>query len=293
MLKTLIAIEEHGTFSAAAEAVFVTHAAVSQQMKMLEEDWKIAIFDRSRRTPVLTPQGRALVRKAKEVVSAYENLVPSVLGDSGLKGQLMLGALPTSLTGLVPATISRLKQAYPELHIRVVPGLTHDLMQQVENGILDVAIISRPHVLPDTLNWEEIAVEQMELLAAPNVQNDNPLDLLEEKPFIRFSRRAVVGAIIENWLFEKNINVRESMELESLESISSMVLGDLGVSIVPKSSVTAPNPLPLKRLPLGPNGCTRTLGIVSEVNSVKGRGIEEVHKNILKAIEIGVYDPGQ
>jgi len=287
MLKTLIAVEENGTFSAAADAVFVTHAAVSQQMKALEETWSIAIFDRSKRTPELTPIGRALVGKAREVVEAYENLVPSVLGDSGLQGELLLGAVPTTLTGLVPLAISILKESYPDLRVRVIPGLTNELLRQIERGNMDAAIISRPNLIPQGDDWRDIASEPLQLITSLETESNDPVFLLKNNPFIRFSRDAVVGGMIENWLQDQKIKVYDSMELESLEAISSMVVSNLGVSITPKRSVQNMNPLPLKRLPLPGVAPSRQLGLINRSNSIKTDVLVEIHKTLLNAVGIG------
>lgn len=284
MLKTLIAVDENGTFSAAAEAVFLTHAAVSQQMKTLEEQWGVVLFDRSHRTPKLTSVGRALVGRAREVVSAYDNIVPSVLGDSGLQGTLSLGAVNTTLTGLVPMTIARLKKGYPNLHINVVPGLTLNLIQQVERGSLDLAIISKPHFVPRRLVWLDVTRESMELLVAKEIESDDAMHLLRTEPFIRFSRHAIVGGLIETWLQENNIAVRESMELENLEAISSMVLFKIGVSIAPWPCVSI-RPLPLKHLPLDSDGnFSRVLGVIFRSDSMKTRSIQEVHQTLLDVV---------
>ncbi len=287
LLRTLIAVADNGTFSAAADAVFVTHAAVSQQMKSLEQDWDIAIFDRSTRTPTLTPLGRALLTRAREVVAAYDDIVPSILGDDGLSGELTLGALPTTLTGLVPLAISLMRAAFPDLHVVVVPGLTTALLQQVERGLLDAAIVSKPPFLPRHHVWSQIAEEPLELLAPMQTTSEDPVYLLETNPFIRFSRNAVVGGVIEAWLQAQGIAVRDAMELEGLEAISSMVLSNLGVSIVPRPCVRAMNPLPLRHLPLGPDAPVRALGLIRRSDNVKVRVFGEIHGAMRRAVAQG------
>jgi len=291
LLKTLIAIEKYGTFSAAGEAVYVTHAAVSQQMKTLESQWQVQLFDRTKRTPVLTSNGRALVAGAREVVANYDNLVSSVLGSSGVKGDLLLGAVHTTLTGLVPLAVSNLKQQYPELHVRIVPGLTYELARMLDRGTIDAAIVSHPGNVAKSHAWHQIAIEPLELLASQDTQSDDPLLLLKTTPFIRFSRNAVVGELIASWFEEEGIVVTDIMELESLESISSMVLSNLGVSIAPRRCVQNMNPLPIKRLPLPDNLPPRSLGLLSRKNSTKTQVVDEMHKVLLAAVQIGKLNP--
>ncbi len=291
MLRTLIAVEEHKTFSAAAEAVHVTHAAVSQQMRALEEEWQITLFDRSKRTPELTPTGRAIVAKAREVVRAYDNIVPSVISADALEGEVSLGAVPTTLTGLVPLAISRLKSEFPKLHVQVHPGLTTPLISQIERGTLDAAIVSRPTVLPPDFDYRHIADEPLQLLAAKGTTCDDPLALLASRPFIRFNRDAVVGQMIEGWLQRKGIRVQESMELDGLEAISSMVFANLGVSIVPASCVPSQNPLAIERVPLGPDAPMRHLGLIYRRDSLRLNVLQEIESALLDSAGIGTLTP--
>lgn len=290
MLRTLIAVDAHGTFSAAADAVFVSHAAVSQQMKALEDSWQIAIFDRSKRTPRFTPLGRAVLEKARDVVRAYDDIVPSVLGDDGLSGEFRLGAVPTTLTALLPSSMAMLKHRWPDLHVALAPGLTTALLRQVERGSIDAAILSRPAVLPAGIDWLGIAEEPFELIASQNIPSDDPVKILQTHPFIRFSREAVAGEMIEAWLQANSISVTDSMELEGLEAISSLVFNALGVSIVPRTCVQVFNPLPLKRLAL-PGNPKRPLGLIFRADSTKSRVIQEVQSALLRAVENGVRAP--
>jgi DNA-binding transcriptional LysR family regulator len=292
ILRTLIAVNDHKTFSAAADAVFVTHAAVSQQMRTLEEKWGVTLFDRSKRTPELTPLGRALVAKAREVVRAYDQLLPSVLGDDGVSGEISLGALPTTLTALVPSAMSLLMQDYPQVHIRLFPGLTTPLISQIQRGALDAALVSRPQTLSPDLEFREVAREPVQLLASLKTESDDPFDLLARHPFIRFNREAVVGHMIEAWLQTRNIKVNETMELDGMEAISSMVFANLGVSIVPRSCVQSHNPLPLKRLGLGPDAPVRKLGLVFHRDSPRTRALSELHSVCLRAVAAGTLHAG-
>ena len=84
-LRTLLAIQTHGSFSAAAAACHITHAAVSQQMKALESLWGITLFDRKNRRPELTPTGRAMASKAADIIRDYDGILASVIGNRAFR----------------------------------------------------------------------------------------------------------------------------------------------------------------------------------------------------------------
>ncbi len=272
-LKTLVAIAEAGSFIEAANVVSLTPAAVGQQIKALEEEFGVSLFDRNKRSPRLTPIGQALIPQARELIRAYDNMVPSLLNNAQQVQHMSIGAVPTTMTGLVPRSLAALREVYHNLHIRIVPGLSADLLPQVERGYLDAAIVSEPRRLPGHLAFRAFAAEPLILLAPAGTGPAEPRELLETFPFIRFNRRAWVGQQIDDWLIQKKVKVKESMELDTLEAISTMVYQGLGVSIVPTRCVPSPRPLPLTRIPLA-TAKPRLLGILSRPDNVKFKLID-------------------
>ena len=169
-LKTLVAVADHRTFSEAAKAVFLTHAAVSQQMRALESDLGITLFDRNSRTPMLTGTGRALVEKARVLIYDYDNLVPAIMDGANLFGEVELGAVPTTLTGLAPTALRLLKDKWPELHLRIRPGLTAPLLSEIGRNRLDAAVVTHPVMLPVGFDFLPIAIEPLQLIASVQSQ---------------------------------------------------------------------------------------------------------------------------
>jgi DNA-binding transcriptional LysR family regulator len=290
-LKTLIAVAECGSFVKAANSIFLTPAAVSQQMKTLEEEMGVALFDRKNRTPVITPLGSALVSKAREIIRAYENMVRSVTGEGALEDDLAIGAVPTTMTGLIPRAVKSLRDTYRGLHIRIMPGPSSELYSMVDRGFLDAAVLSEPVHVYDHMRWLPIVDEPLIVLAPEDSPSDDPKVLLESYPFIRFNSRAWVGQLIDEWLKAQQLKISEGMELDTLESISAMVYHGLGVSIVPQRCVPSPRPLSLKRIPLDPPARPRRLGILSRQDSAKFKLINIVFHELSNVVDLSGQMP--
>lgn len=282
-LKTLIAVAEHGSISAAAERVFLSVPAAAAQIGKLEAEFKTTLLNRARKPAQLTPQGHALVARARELVAHYSELYEAVSSSEDLTGVLNIGAIPTALTGVIPKALLAFRRAHPRAQIRLEHGLSPSMAERLRHRELDAAIISEPQgPIPD-LRWTPFTREPIVVIAPANVPAQSDRELLRGFPYIRFNRHFWVNRIIEEDLQRRKLLTNPVMELDSLEAIGQMVRYGLGVSIIPLSNQTFLRLHKLQSVPFGEPGLTRSIVLAEHSESGKMRLISAFRECLLKA----------
>lgn len=235
-LRTLVAIAQYGSFARAAEAVCLTQSAVSLHVRSLEEDFKVSLFDRSRRVPVLTEAGHRAVEQARDILAQYDGIAAE-LGESGeLAGRLRIGAIQTALAGVLPAALAALRHAHPRLRVLVNSGMSAELAIRIDAGELDAAVTTEPvKPYPTGLMSTPLYQEGFWIVAPSALASLDARPLLQEHPFIRFDRRAWAGRTVDRELRRQRLRVQTDMELDSQEAIVQMVASGLGVAVIPLS----------------------------------------------------------
>ena len=218
-LRTLVAIARHRTFARAGESIGLTQSAVSLQVKSLEAEFNVRLFDRSRREPSLTEAGRIVLAHAEQILALYDGIPDALSDEKALVGRLRIGAIQTALSGPLPNALLSLRRDHPGLRVHVAAGLSAELAQRVADGELDAAITShpvRPH--PADLVWSTLYEDRFWLLAPPQYAEHDARTLLTELPFIRFDAQAWAGRMIAAELRRLGVRVREEMVLDSKET---------------------------------------------------------------------------
>lgn len=278
-LKTFLAIAESGSFTGAARSVHRTQSAITVQMKTLEEELDILLFDRSKRPPVLTAAGRTFVAKAAEVVHSYELLFQETAGVP-VEGHLRLGAVPTMVTGRLPRALIALRGKYPRLRIELTMGLSADLVEKVQRGVLDAAIVGEWREGSSGLKWLPFAYEPLVLIAPIDAPELSAEELVTSMPFIRYTRQAWVGDLIDGFLRKRRLKVDEVMTLDTLEAITTMVHHGLGVSVVPLRGAIDPFALPVRRLAFSGPAVHRAIGLVQAPDNAKAALSETLYAEL-------------
>ena len=120
-LRTLVTIADYESFSLAAEKLFVTPSAVSHQMKELEEELGVALFDRQARPPRLNSHGYAVAEQGKALIAHFDTLVELARAPGEIGGRLMLGCVSGVSSDLIPLALAKLRASYPAVSSRTWP----------------------------------------------------------------------------------------------------------------------------------------------------------------------------
>ena len=282
-LRSLTGILQSGSFTAAGERIGLSPAAISIQMQQLEESLGVELFDRSSRPVSLTAEGVRIAAMAQEALDKIDNIRLAAGGELA-GGPISMGFIPTSVQYLLPRVLEALRQAYPDLQVRVKSGLSGELATAVSRRELDYALLTEPEIEMPELEITTVGVEPFYVIAPANREGiESDSDLLRSMPYIAFNRRTWVGRHIAARLRQRGIHVDEAIEIDSLEAIENLVARGFGVSIVPRRLHAAVNRRDLVHVPFCDPVDTRRLALVQHATrpkSVLDRAIKNIFADL-------------
>jgi DNA-binding transcriptional LysR family regulator len=267
-LKTFIAVARHGTFSAAGQQVGLTQSAVSAQMRQLERDLGVRLFDRTGRAALLNASGQQALPLAEQILSLYEQMAAPT-DVAHWQGELKIGAIATVQTGVLPEALMRFRQEAPHVDIKLIPGVSLHLLGRVDAGEIDLALLIKPpFAVPKELDEIPLAREPFVLITPEPLPGDDPLALLATQPFVRYDRGSFGGRQVSRFLQQQRVTVRETLELDELEAIVRMVECGLGVALIPLAGLQLAQAR-VRVLSLGP------LTFYRELVAIRRRGLRK------------------
>lgn len=273
-LHYFLRIAELGSLGRASEALLIAQPSLSRQMRLLEEELGLPLFARHRRGMQLTEAGRQLrARIAAPLVQidqAFREIrsLPSELG-----GTIALGMPPTSIGALAAPLSRRISDDAAKINMRIVEGRSDTLVEGVQRGELDLAIIHGPAASFE-LNVKELLAERLMLLGphscALSANEAVEFEMIGELPLVLPSRPHGLRAVVEDAAAKSQLKLNVSVEADSLQFVKELVEMGRGYAILPTPAFAreadagrlkfAPirNPVPTRQLVLAANpACPR------------------------------------
>ena len=175
-LEYIVAVDTYRHFGRAAESCFITQPTLSMQIKKLEEDLEIIIFDRSRHPLLPTDVGQRIIEQARIVLKQNEE-INNIVKDhkNQVSGLIRIGIIPTMAPYLLPIFIGSYKKKYPNIFIKVVEQTTENIVKLLNKDLIDVGILATP-LKDEKINEKPVFYEEMLIYANPT----HPIHKLKE-----------------------------------------------------------------------------------------------------------------
>ena len=167
-LQYIVAVDTYGSFGKAAEASFVTQPSLSMQVKKLEEQMEVIIFDRTKKPVVATAIGKEIIGQARRILneaSRMQNVLD--VHRKEVSGDLKVGIIPTVAPYLLPLFLPHFQAAFASVHLDILEMITDDILGDLGKGLVDVGILATPlnnmaQFSSDLLYHEEMMVYHSE-----------------------------------------------------------------------------------------------------------------------------------
>jgi DNA-binding transcriptional LysR family regulator len=286
-IRYFVAVAEERHFTKAARGLRVAQPSVSRAIRVLEEELGTSLFHRMKGNVALTAAGEILLPWARRVLADVDGATGEVRELADLqRGRLAVGATPSLTITLLPPALAKFHAAYPGIDLVVHEAGSRDLVAEMDQGTLDVALVILP-VRHETLETSPLLREEL-VVAVPRdhplaSRKTVPIADLRGVPLVMFrdgyDLRAATLAACRRAGFEPSF----ALEGGEMDGVLRFTAAGLGVAVVPSLVIDPAGPLKAVRLaePL-----TRTIGFANRRDrrlSRAGREFVETVRGLVRA----------
>jgi LysR family transcriptional activator of glutamate synthase operon len=231
-------VAEQGSFTVAASHLCLTQSAVSQQIRALEEECGMPLFERSNRLVRLTAAGQVFMTHVERILAQVENArVEMAEMAGGTKGSCRLASLPSFAAYLLPQAIARFQQRYPGVELQLMEAIQAQLVAWVQQGVVDFGVMSLP-------------VSDPQLQSAPLVRDELVLVVPQHHRLAGHHAVRLAELVTERFVFyPKGAGGRDlffeacrragfepqvGFESDDRETILGLVAAGVGVTLIPR-----------------------------------------------------------
>lgn len=285
-LTYLVALADHRHFGKAAEASFVSQPTLSTQIRKLEDELGVQLFERSPRKVMLTPVGREVVARARGIVAEVESMRDLARRSQDPEsGTLRLGAFPTLAPYFLPHAVPALQARFPRLELLLVEEKSDALLAQLREGRIDAALLALP-IHDEQLHVEPLFDEPFLLATREGgafaKERAIGLDDLDEQTLLLLEDGHCLRDQALDVCRLAGAHEKAGFRATSLETLRQMVAAGAGVTLLPQLATRPPvvQPEHLRLLPFTGEAPKRSIALVWRKSSAMGDLLSDIAQTL-------------
>jgi len=235
-LRTFLAVRRHRNYTRAAEEVFLTQPAVSRQVRQLEEELGVRLFEQIGKSLHLTDAGETLAVEAEKLLGAMERTTEAVRSHrSAERGSIRIGASTTPGFYLLPDLLGQFHRRFPKVALHYTVENSLRIEQMLVRNELDLGFVGA-NLSSRELELKPLVEDEIVCFTSPShrlakVRRIAPSSLEEEMWIIR-EKGSATRLLFEDWLLSRKGAIRKSIELTCPETCKALVRAGIGISFM-------------------------------------------------------------